>query len=76
MAESRGRATWAIASSLMALIANVNRDPKKGRSFRPGDFNPYLSRAKRAGGTRITAENINLLKTLVRGGKDDQVAER
>jgi hypothetical protein len=25
----------------MALIANVNRDPKKSKAFKPTDFNPY-----------------------------------
>ena len=25
----------------MALIANVNRDPKKSRPFKPTDFDPY-----------------------------------
>ena len=24
----------------MALMANLNRDPKKGKPFRPSDFNP------------------------------------
>jgi hypothetical protein len=41
MAEARSRADWAQVSSLMALLANCNRDPKKGRPFRPSDFDPY-----------------------------------
>lgn len=44
----------------MALIANVNRDPKKGRPFTPDDFNPYA--AERDTGTRITADNIDVLQ--------------
>ncbi|MFO7959003.1 MAG: hypothetical protein R6X33_18105 [Candidatus Brocadiia bacterium] len=51
----------------MALIANVNRDPKKGRVFRPSDFNPCATRQK--GGIPITADNIGLLKGLVKGEK-------
>jgi hypothetical protein len=41
MAEGRGLDDWAHTSSLMALIANVNRDPKKGRAYKPKDFDPY-----------------------------------
>ena len=28
-------------SSILALVANVNRDPKKSRAFKPADFNPH-----------------------------------
>jgi len=42
MAEARGRDAWAHTSVLCALIANVNRDPKRRpRAFRPADFDPY-----------------------------------
>jgi len=47
-------------SSLMALVANVNRDPKKHRAFRPRDFNPYERR--RTEGIPLTAANMHLLK--------------
>ncbi|MFW6159188.1 MAG: hypothetical protein ACOC8E_07515 [Planctomycetota bacterium] len=42
------------------MIANVNRDPKKTRAFKPADFHPYERR--RGGGIPITAANIGLLK--------------
>lgn len=41
MAEGKQRDAWARTSSLMALIANANRDPKKHRAFRPTDFDPF-----------------------------------
>jgi hypothetical protein len=41
MAESRSKAEWGRTASLMALLANVNRDPKKHRPFRPSDFDPH-----------------------------------
>ncbi len=41
MAEARGRADWSRTSSLMALVANLVRDPRKGRPARPSDFDPY-----------------------------------
>ncbi len=44
MAEGRARDEWARMSSLMALIANAHRDPKKTRAFRPRDFDPFAKR--------------------------------
>lgn len=41
MAEGHGRSLWEPVSVLCALIANVHRDPKKGRAFKPEDFDPY-----------------------------------
>ena len=41
MAEGKQRDEWARASSLMALIANANRDPRKHRAFRPTDFDQF-----------------------------------
>ncbi len=46
MAETRQRDEWARTSSLMALIANANRDPKKHRAFRPTDFDPFSETPK------------------------------
>ena len=41
MVEGRGKFEWGIASSLMALLVNLNRDPKKGKAASPADFNPF-----------------------------------
>ncbi len=46
MAESRGRLEWGRTSCLMALVANILRDPKKSKPVKPGDFNPYSQKAK------------------------------
>ena len=41
-ADARQRADWARTSAQLALLANVNRDPKKQpKPFSPEDFNPY-----------------------------------
>jgi hypothetical protein len=40
MAEGRSAFLWNHTSSLLALTANVNRDPKR-KAFTPGDFNPH-----------------------------------
>lgn len=54
MAEARGREAWAHTSGILALIANVNRDPKKTRPYKPGDFDPYSARDKRSEAIAIT----------------------
>ena len=41
MTDGRGRMEWGRVSSLMAIIANVHRDPKRQRLSKPADFNPY-----------------------------------
>ena len=64
MAEGRARERWTHTSWLLAMMANVNRDPKRSRVFHPDDFNPYARRRPR--GIPITAGNIGLLKALLR----------
>jgi hypothetical protein len=44
MAEGRQRHDWSVASALMALIANTQRDPRKGRPLRASDFDPFAAR--------------------------------
>jgi hypothetical protein len=39
--EMRERMEWNRTSALMALLCNINADPKKGKTFCPADFNPY-----------------------------------
>lgn len=41
MVEGRGKFEWNQTASLMALAANLVRDPKKGRAASPSDFNPF-----------------------------------
>ena len=67
MAEARRKDAWDRTSTVLALIANVNRDPKKTRAFRPKDFNPYERRGK--SGMPITKGNIGVLKTVFVKGK-------
>ena len=42
MAETKRQHDWNVASTIMALMAEMNRDRKKRRKpFKPDDFNPY-----------------------------------
>lgn len=66
MAEGRERSEWGRASCLLALIANVNRDPKKTKAFKPADFDPYAARSARREGATT---DISLLKEAFTGRK-------
>ena len=41
------RERWSHTSSLMALLANLHRDPKKGKRFSSEDFDPFARGTKR-----------------------------
>lgn len=41
MAQARQRGEWDRAAHLMCLLANLHRDPGKGRSYTPADFHPF-----------------------------------
>ena len=63
MAEAARREAWEHTSSLMALVANANRDPKrKPTPFKPADFNPYALR--RSSGLPLTADTIGVLRQV------------
>lgn len=62
MAEGRGREHWAHTSALLALLANVHRDPKKHRAFSPADFNPYEALERRS--VKAKTKDLSILKTV------------
>ena len=35
---------WSHTASVLAMIANVNRDPKKGKPLKPDDLNPTVEK--------------------------------
>jgi hypothetical protein len=50
----------------MALIANVNRDPKKGRLAKPDDFHPLRKHTTRTDSTECQPPiaDISILKAV------------
>lgn len=42
MATGKASEAWNHTSSLMALLASINADPKSGKTFGPADFHPFL----------------------------------
>ena len=67
MVESKDRGEWGRLSNLMALLANINRDPKKSKVFKPTDFNPYY--APKQDCVQVTRENIGVLREAFKGIK-------
>jgi len=69
MAEARSKAEWGRTASLMSLLANVNRDPKKHRPFRPGDFDPHEAKEPEV---RLKGDIEVLIRTFVNGNQGDE----
>lgn len=57
MAEARRREDWSRTAELMALMANIHRDPRRRREpFTGQDFSPFGARARgRAGGREVVS---------------------
>ena len=47
MADARGQSEWEQTASLMALIVNLVRDPKKSKPAKPDVFNPYAQKEQK-----------------------------
>ena len=59
MADARAYDDWTRTSAVLALIANVNRDPSKGRPFKISDFHPMEGPPK-----PVQSNDFSLLKEL------------
>jgi len=69
MANAKSEAAWAHTSSILAMIANVNRNPKKrAKPFTPMDFSPYKRKMANPN-IPLTADAVSSLKGLVGGRK-------
>lgn len=64
MAEGYGQDRWAHTSLICTLIANANYSGghRKGRPFKPEDFNPYLTKPQRTDAVVVDQNNIGLLR--------------
>ena len=67
MSEGHGRDEWGRLSVLCALIGNAHRDPKKGRAFKPSDFDPFGREPGEV--VEVNQENIGLLREAFTGRK-------
>lgn len=67
MAEGRTQENWNHTASVLAMLANVNRDPKKGRPLRPADFHPLMTPASDPPPLKAP---VSLLKTIFVDAKE------
>ena len=56
MGEARSKSEWNQTASMMAIIASIMHDPKKGKAPTPEDFHPFL----RKGNHRVTKQKAPL----------------
>lgn len=57
--EQEDRMRWNHTSSIIATLAEINRDRKRrSRPYDPAEFNPY---EQASSGTPLTADNLHLL---------------
>lgn len=62
MVRGKAESQWQQTASILAMLANANRDTKKTpKPFTADDFNPF-SETKPAGPILITTENRHLLR--------------
>jgi hypothetical protein len=69
MAEQRDRRNWQVASAVMALMANCNRDPKQHGPYRASDFDPYMRKAN------TVKAPISILKDVFINGRMPEVSQ-
>lgn len=68
MANARGRFEWSQTSSLIAVVVNMMRDPKKNKPATPEMFNPFLTKTKKD----IPKVSISVLRDVfVKGEKQN-----
>ncbi len=66
MAEGEQMLQWGQTSSVLAMLANTNRDAKKKPSpFRPEEFNPWAGRERKRKRAAVKG-GIEMLKVFVK----------
>lgn len=70
MADGRSKSLWPHTSSILCLLANVNRDHKRSRPFTPNQFNPHMAGRRKRRGEKITVDKLaDDIMSLAKPGK-------
>ncbi len=69
MLEGRQRHDWSVASGLMALVANTQRDPKRSRPLKPSDFDPFAKPNRSPASTAPLKVGVSVLKHVFIEGR-------
>ncbi len=67
MSDGRSRERWEHTAFLAAMLANVNRDPKKTKPFKPDDFNPFADQVVTDDVIEIDGTNIGVMRKAFTG---------
>ncbi len=62
MADAAINERWNHTAALMAMLANIHRDAKRHKAFKPADFHPL---ARKSDG-KIENVGVDVLKMLVK----------
>jgi len=66
MSEGAGRERWQHTSSILCMMANNARDPKKTKAFKPEQFDPYAIAERKERRRVADPESLELLRdTLI-----------
>jgi hypothetical protein len=60
MAEAKSKDNWNHTSAILALIINVNRNPKKQRAVKPRELNPHERKVKAI----LRGKDLRILKDV------------
>lgn len=63
MLDGKQRHDWSIAASVMSVMANLQRDPKRSRRLHPSDFDPFSKHQ------RPVKVDVSVLKDVFIDGK-------
>ncbi len=63
MADAASRDRWNHTASLLALLTNCHRDPKKARVARPQDYHPH-AKAQRSRHEQKPRVGVDVLKQV------------
>jgi hypothetical protein len=64
MADAASRNRWNHTASLLALLTNCHRDPKKARAARPRDFHPHAKANRQRDAERKPRVGVEVLKQV------------
>lgn len=70
MLNGRRRHDWSIAASLMSVIANTHRDPKRSRLLKPSDFDPFAKQSRTAAPVKV---DVSVLKDVFIDGRSPRI---
>lgn len=64
MSQARQREQWNHTAAVMAMLANIHRDPKRSRPFKPADFHPMPAESGGATERPVLKGDVSMLKSV------------